>query len=383
MYLTTYTLTKPKAKKSVAVLKKDAGSAKTKSSRFIFAGNEENYLSFMNAILLKMGLAKFKATKTKVFCMKMAIPLKKKAQACNVESLVEYVIQVEKIIESKSSSITVYIDQKEVSELCGKSKSKSGGSDDDGEDYDEDNGSMSAMERELARIRGILEKEYGNDYDMTYTWIDPETGNKVPLSLLAMDKWTRAIYSGFANKFRPPSNPDSKNFSAENRQSSIQPFGPLCSSSSCRTSSEPAAMGPGAKSDIAHLANIMLIITNPKPPSAPEFLALPDVSSTIKNTSTKLCHFLEHAETNLGVVGASHHLYAMETKGYGPDILDCIDDGALMDLGIKHGDAMHLKQAAPVWWSGPEASSKRSAFVSGPASASTSATAAAAELHPN
>lgn len=54
---------------------------------------------------------------------------------------------------------------------------------------------MSAMEKELARIRGLLEKEHGNDYDMTYTWLNPNTGEKVPLSPMAMDEWTRAIVS--------------------------------------------------------------------------------------------------------------------------------------------------------------------------------------------
>lgn len=52
------------------------------------------------------------------------------------------------------------------------------------------------MERELACIRGLLEKQYGNDYDMSYAWLNPETGDKVLLSPLAIDEWTRAIVSG-------------------------------------------------------------------------------------------------------------------------------------------------------------------------------------------
>lgn len=52
------------------------------------------------------------------------------------------------------------------------------------------------MEQEIAYIWGLLEKQYGNDHDMSYAWLNPETGNKVPLSPLAIDEWTRAIVCG-------------------------------------------------------------------------------------------------------------------------------------------------------------------------------------------
>jgi len=76
--LTTYTLTKGKAKKAVSVLKKDTGPAKTKSTQFSFTPDEENYVLLMNTILdvFKMN-DQFKATMDKLFCMKIAVPPKK------------------------------------------------------------------------------------------------------------------------------------------------------------------------------------------------------------------------------------------------------------------------------------------------------------------
>ncbi|KAJ4492133.1 hypothetical protein C8J55DRAFT_382279, partial [Lentinula edodes] len=81
--------------------------------------------------------------------------------------------------------------------------------------------------------------------------------------------------------------------------------------------------------------------------------------SPAKNTPTKLRRFLEYAESDAGVKNATYHLFALENKGYGPDILECVEDKDLVDLGIKHGDAMRLKRAAPIWFNGPEAKRKQ------------------------
>ena len=76
--LTTYTLTKGKAKKAVVALKKDTGPAKTKSTQFSFAPDAENYLLLMNTVLDVFKLNdQFKATPNKLFSMKIAVPLKK------------------------------------------------------------------------------------------------------------------------------------------------------------------------------------------------------------------------------------------------------------------------------------------------------------------
>lgn len=61
---------------------------------------------------------------------------------------------------------------------------------------------MNAMDKELARIRILLEKEHGNDYDMSYTWLNPTTAEKVPLSPAAMDEWVRAIVRSVCTHFK-------------------------------------------------------------------------------------------------------------------------------------------------------------------------------------
>ncbi|KAJ3885769.1 hypothetical protein GG344DRAFT_70242 [Lentinula edodes] len=361
--LTMYTLTKPKTKKAIAVLKKDTGTPKTKSIQFAFIANEDNHILLMNTLLTTMGLTRYKATKKRPFCMKMAIPPKKtyfalafipfwgfdiifrKGQGSDVESTLEYIAQAAKIIESKTNAtVFVWIDGKEILESCRK-----------------DDSSMSPMEQELARIRIILEKQHGNGYNLTYTYIDPTTAEKFAHSPDAIDEWTRAIYSGLAVKFRPPSNNDSPNFGAANRQSSIQPFGPLRSSSAHHHQLAPAAVNPGEKSDLAHFATIMSMIVPPCPMQSPipSSSSLAPLSSPAKNTPTKLRRFLEYAESDAGVKNATYHLFALENKGYGPDILECVEDKDLVDLGIKHGDAMRLKRTAPIWFNGPEAKRKQ------------------------
>ncbi|KAJ3871769.1 hypothetical protein F5051DRAFT_433582 [Lentinula edodes] len=363
--LTTYTLTKPKTKKAVAVLKKDTGTPKTKSIQFAFIANEDNHILLMNTLLTTMGLTQYKATKKRPFCMKMAIPPKKtKGQGSDVESTLEYIAQAAKIIESKTNAtVFVWIDGKEILESCRRLMRDSAGSDNDenGDEFDDDDSSMSPMEQELVRIRIILEKQHGNDYDLTYTYIDPTTAEKFALSPNAIDEWTRAIYSGLADKFRPPSNDDSPHFGAANRQSFIQPFGPLRSSSAHHHQLAPAAVNPGEKSDLAHFATIMSMIVPPRPMQSPipSSSSLAPLLSPAKNTPTKLRCFLEYAESDAGVKNATYHLFALENKGYGPDILECVEDKDLVDLGIKHGDAMHLKCAAPIWFNGPEAKRKQ------------------------
>ncbi|KAE9392898.1 hypothetical protein BT96DRAFT_944302 [Gymnopus androsaceus JB14] len=216
------------------------------------------------------------------------------------------------------------------------------------------------MERKLARIRSLLGKQYGNDYDMSYAWLDPETGNKVPLSPLAIDEWTRAIYSGMTDKFKPPSNPDSPHFGAINRQSSFQTF---AARNSLVSRCYPEATDSAPVSDLAHIANILAIIgpnaskvSNPTPAeSSATSSATSSLSSPVKNTPTKLRRFLEHAKKDLGVVDATLFHYRMEDKGYGLDILHEVPDSDLKELGVRPGDVLHLKRGAPLWFNGPDA----------------------------
>ena len=51
----------------------------------------------------------------------------------------------------------------------------------------------SRIELELAHFRGLLKKKYANDHDGGYTYIDPATGDSVPLTLFMMKEWCRAM----------------------------------------------------------------------------------------------------------------------------------------------------------------------------------------------
>ncbi|KAJ3720857.1 hypothetical protein C8R42DRAFT_539030, partial [Lentinula raphanica] len=81
-------------------------------------------------------------------------------------------------------------------------------------------------------------------------------------------------------------------------------------------------------------------------------------SSPVRNSPSKLPRFLEHAEKTLGIPHATLHQYALESAGYGPDILDVVNDSALTAIGLSPGDAIRLKREAPIWWNGPLAKRK-------------------------
>jgi hypothetical protein len=40
---------------------------------------------------------------------------------------------------------------------------------------------------------------------------------------------------------------------------------------------------------------------------------------------------------------------------YGPDILMCIPDSSLTDIGIPHGDVIRLKDGSSTWYNSPAA----------------------------
>lgn len=159
------------------------------------------------------------------------------------------------------------------------------------------------------------------------------------------------------DKFKPPSSPDSPYFGAISRQSSIQPF-------AARHSRRHHPEATAHVSNLGHIAKILAILapnTSKVSNLAPEETS--PLSSPSKNTPTKLRRFLEHAEKDLGVAGATFFHYSMEDKGYGPDILHEVPDSDLKGIGIKPGDVLRLKRDAPLWFNGPDA--KRRRLVSG------------------
>lgn len=82
-------------------------------------------------------------------------------------------------------------------------------------------------------------------------------------------------------------------------------------------------------------------------------------SPTLPSPS-QLNRFLTHAETKLGVIGARSYESPLRRKRFGPDILHCVPDAALEDLGLLPGDVIRLKEGVIAWWNGPDAKRKRS-----------------------
>jgi hypothetical protein len=54
---------------------------------------------------------------------------------------------------------------------------------------------LSKTEFDIARYRGLLEKQYGNDHDAGYTYIDPHTSESIALTPFMMKEWARAMVS--------------------------------------------------------------------------------------------------------------------------------------------------------------------------------------------
>lgn len=52
---------------------------------------------------------------------------------------------------------------------------------------------LTKIDSELARLRGLLEKKYSNDFDAGYTYIDPVTSDSIPLTPFIMKEWARTM----------------------------------------------------------------------------------------------------------------------------------------------------------------------------------------------
>jgi hypothetical protein len=130
-------------------------------------------------------------------------------------------------------------------------------------------------------------------------------------------------------------------------------------------------------SDLAHVSSILTTLimamggrTLPERPKTPTQLHVqPSTSSPPVFSPSKITHYLEHAEQNLGVCNATTFEGELLAKSYGSDILHLIETQDLIAIGIPAGDAVRLKNGAQEWWSGPKARSlKRKALIEQPAS---------------
>ena len=132
------------------------------------------------------------------------------------------------------------------------------------------------------------------------------------------------------------------------------------------TMSTSSSSGNGSANS-AHLSNILSCLTGmPRgapPPTTPKcvldsvavVLPIQNSSPLLVNTPTKLTHFLEYAQANLGVPNTLAYEAQMRLKGFGPDILHLFSQDSLVNLGMTPGDAICLQTNAPKWWNGSHA----------------------------
>ena len=94
--------------------------------------------------------------------------------------------------------------------------------------------------------------------------------------------------------------------------------------------------------------------TSSEPPASPVVLRQTPSSPPI-NTPSKLRHYLEYAEQQLGVDNATTHEQCLVQELFGPDIFPLISNQILVECGVPLGDVIQLKRGASAWWARPEA----------------------------
>lgn len=118
-------------------------------------------------------------------------------------------------------------------------------------------------------------------------------------------------------------------------------------------------------SDMGHFSSIISHLlarsTSSDPPCTPLHEATQaTLGSPAKPTPSKLHRFLQHAKDQLGVKNAKMYEAILNIKGYGPDILHLVNDKALIEAGLPHGDAICIKAGSQAWWKSADAKRKRS-----------------------
>ncbi|KAJ7098942.1 hypothetical protein C8R44DRAFT_642692 [Mycena epipterygia] len=349
---------------------------KAKEFSHSFESGLENYLQLLKTILAKHGEEKYNVMDRMTYGIKVQLPSVKytlstsinsisdipcrKGDALDIDNFAEYQDLVKDIIEGMPSKMNIYIDMADIQKRwSGRGSQGSDNEDEDAGLYDA-NG-LSDLERELARLRGKIEKKYQNDHNAGYTYIDPKTGTSHPLTPQMMKEWCRAMYDGEATINQPPG--FIADFYPAYRQVALHPTRIAAS-----VNNKPTTDGVGDV--IGHLATIVTaLVGRPVPdsavPSTPQrtHLTAPTtaaaISSPVIPSPTKLPRFLEHAEAKQGVTTARNFESVMLTNGYGPDIIHLLDDQALVDCGFTKGDALRIKAGAGEWWKGPDAKRKR------------------------
>ncbi|KAF8264460.1 hypothetical protein EI94DRAFT_1518084, partial [Lactarius quietus] len=199
---------------------KNAKTVTTKETRakdftFVFAPTQTNYIAFLQAILEKHHLTKYKVSDQVVFPCNMQVPPAKvchviwplciKSNAMYVINFNEYKGLANKILKkSPSRPITVFIEMPDIERVQKRTRNglflPSDGEEGDGigeqdEDSDADKNSLglTRIDYELAHFCQMLEKKYATDHDSTYSYNDPATATTILLTPFMMKEWAQAM----------------------------------------------------------------------------------------------------------------------------------------------------------------------------------------------
>ncbi|KAJ7082170.1 hypothetical protein C8R43DRAFT_1142845 [Mycena crocata] len=365
--LTYHTITA--AKPGSKAKPKDVKEVKTKEIKHLFETTRESYIKLLNVILAKHGEDKYKASENIRFGIRVLAPPDK----LYINHYDDYEELVAKLLDRQARKITIWLDMADIQKAWS-TRGSAGGNGEDGahgDDASQDSvGGLSALDLELARIRGALERKYQNDHDGGYTYVG--RNESYPLTPFMILEWTRAIYDGEATKYDPP---NAGSFDPANRQKALH-AGRAHLNTAPTAMSSPAPFFASRGSDLGHLATIITTLSSMGRSAGPPMTPVPSytpstsasgahgalpalVFSPPMPTPSKLRRFLQHAEDQLGVKNALDYESALEDEGYGPDILHLVDSGELVKIGLRAGDIIRLKAGAEKWWTGPDAKRKR------------------------
>ncbi|KAJ7886942.1 hypothetical protein B0H13DRAFT_2342680 [Mycena leptocephala] len=277
---------------------KEKKETKTKEFMHVFEATEANYLALLKTILAKHSEDKYNITEKMTYSIKVQLPSVKKSDAVDIENFDEYNDLAKDILESLPPKMTIFVDMAEIQKRWS-GRGFNRGSDDEDVHGDDpglyDSNGLSDVERELARLRRKLEKEYQNDHDAGYTYIDPDTGESYLLTPQLMKEWCRAMYDGEATFKTPPSSV--KGFDPAKRKVALHPM----------RIAAGVNQTPGSNvSDVGHIANMITALVQGgtsiplrQQEATPPRRAPAIIDSPARPTPTKLPRFLEHAKIDI------------------------------------------------------------------------------------
>ncbi|KAF8272676.1 hypothetical protein EI94DRAFT_1452236, partial [Lactarius quietus] len=186
---------------------KNAKTVTTKETRakdftFVFAPTKTNYIAFLQAILEKHHLTKYKVSDQVVFPCNMQVPPASKSNMMYVINFNEYKGLANKILKkSPSGPITVFIEMPDIERVFSKVNGEEGdgiGEQDEDSDADKNSLGLTRIDYELAHFCQMLEKKYATDHDGTYSYNDPATATTILLTPFMMKEWAQAMYDSIA-----------------------------------------------------------------------------------------------------------------------------------------------------------------------------------------